>query len=338
MGHPTVSIAFQTDQLLAAYGALAQAAEGYGFDGVTVYNDMLYQPAWLPLLEIARHTRRVRIGPAAVNPFTCHPINIAGNIALLDEASQGRAYLGLARGAWLGFVGIEPQRPIAALREALECVRHLLAQSKEPYRGEVFQLAGGDTLRWNIVRPDIPLLLGSWGTQTIRACIRQIDEIKIGGTTNPSVIPQVRAAAVQAALAVGRAPDAVGLVVGAVTVVDGDGAAARALARRKAALYLPIIAQLDHTLDLDPELLERIKAAAAIYDFDLAASYISDALLRKLAFAGTPIDVAEQAIELYHAGAARVEFGTPHGLNEAEGLRLLGEGVLPALRHSGVLG
>lgn len=328
----TVSIAFQTDQPLSAYGALAQAAEGYGFDGVTVYNDMLYQPAWLPLLEIARHTQRVRIGPAAVNPFTCHPINIAGNIALLDEASQGRAYLGLARGAWLDFVGIEPQRPVAALREALECVRHLLAQSKEPYRGEIFQLAGGDALRWNILRPNIPLLLGAWGVQTIRACIQQIDEIKIGGTANPAVILQVRSAADQAAQKAGRAPGAVGLVVGAVTVVDHDGAAARALARRKAALYLPIIAQLDHSLDLDPALLTRIEAATAAYDFDLAGSYISDALLRKLAFAGTPGEVAEQAIELFHAGAARIEFGTPHGLSESEGLRLLGEGVLPALR------
>jgi 5,10-methylenetetrahydromethanopterin reductase len=338
MPHPSVSIAFQTDQPLAAYGALAQAAEGYGFDGVTVYNDMLYQPAWLPLLEIARHTRRVRIGPAAVNPFTCHPINIAGNIALLDEASQGRAYLGLARGAWLDFVGIEPRRPVAALREALECVRHLLSQSKDPYRGAIFQLAGGDALRWKILRPDIPLLIGSWGAQTIRACIQQIDEIKIGGTTNPAVVPQVRAAADRAALAVGRTPGAVGLVVGAVTVVDRDGAAARALARRKAALYLPIIAQLDHTLDLDPALLERIEAAAADYDFDLAAGYISDALLRRLAFAGTPGEVAEQAIELYHAGVSRVEFGTPHGLSETEGLRLLGEGVLPTLRSSGVIG
>jgi alkanesulfonate monooxygenase SsuD/methylene tetrahydromethanopterin reductase-like flavin-dependent oxidoreductase (luciferase family) len=91
----------QTDKPLSAYGPLAQAAEAYGFDGVSVYQDMLYQPAWLPLLEIARHTHRVWFGPAAVNPFTCHPLNIAGHIALLDEASQGRAYLGLARGAWL---------------------------------------------------------------------------------------------------------------------------------------------------------------------------------------------------------------------------------------------
>src|SRR5215470_12560903 len=134
MSQHTISIAFQTDQPLAAYGPLAAAAERYGFDGVSVYNDMLFQPAWLPLLEIARHTGRVRIGPAALNPFTCHPIDIAGNIALLDEASAGRAYLGLARGAWLDFAGLHPPRPVTALREAFECVRHLLSQSRAPYQ------------------------------------------------------------------------------------------------------------------------------------------------------------------------------------------------------------
>ena len=56
-----------------------QKLKHYGFDGVSVYNDMLYQPAWLPLLEIAQKTKRIKIGPAAINPFTSHPINIAGN-------------------------------------------------------------------------------------------------------------------------------------------------------------------------------------------------------------------------------------------------------------------
>ena len=104
-----LSLAFQTDKPLAAYGPLAAAAEGYGFDGVTVYNDLLYQPPWLPLLEIARHTRRVRIGPAAVNPFTCHPLTIAGHLALIDEAADGRAYLGLARGP--GSISSASRRP-----------------------------------------------------------------------------------------------------------------------------------------------------------------------------------------------------------------------------------
>ncbi|HMP40835.1 MAG TPA: LLM class flavin-dependent oxidoreductase, partial [Roseiflexaceae bacterium] len=187
------SIAFQTDLPLAEYGPLAAAVEAYGFDGVTVYNDMLYQPAWLPLLEIARATRRVAIGPAAVNPFTCHPINIAGNIALIDEASNGRAYLGIARGAWLDFVGIAPPQPITALHEAIICVKRLLARSTEPFHGKVFRLAGGDSLRWQIGRTDLPILLGSWGQRTITRCFAEIDEIKIGGSTNPAVVRQVAA-------------------------------------------------------------------------------------------------------------------------------------------------
>jgi 5,10-methylenetetrahydromethanopterin reductase len=328
----SASIAFQTDLALSAYGPLATAVEAYGFDGVTVYNDLLYQPAWLPLLEIARATSRVRIGPAAVNPFTCHPLNMAGNIALLDEASGGRAYLGIARGAWLEFLGIEPERPVTALREAIECVRHLLARSIEPYHGQVFRLAGGDSLRWPIARPDIPVLLGSWGARTVRACAHVIDEIKVGGSTNPAAVARVVAEARAAAVAAGRASDTLGVAVGAVCVVDGDGAAARVLARRKAALYLPVIAALDPSLPIEPAQLERIRAAAAAYDFAAAARDISDELLRLVGFAGTPAEVAEQAMALYDAGATRVEFGTPHGLTEEVGLRLLGQAVLPRLR------
>ena len=177
---PTISLAFQTDKPLAAYGPLAHAAEAYGFDGVSVYNDLLYQPAWLPLLEMARHTSRVWLGPAAVNPFTCHPLTIAGNIALLDEASHGRAYLGLARGAWLDWLGIEPARPIRALGEAFACIRHLLTRATAPYPGDIFPLAGGDSLRWPIGRADIPFLLGTWGAQTIRACAPYIAAVKVG--------------------------------------------------------------------------------------------------------------------------------------------------------------
>ena len=100
----------------------------------------------------------------------------------------------------------------------------------------------------------------------------------------------------------------------------------------RAALYLPVIAKLDHTLGIEPDLLARINAAAAAYDFDGAASHISDDLLRRLAFAGTPDEVAAQSEELIAAGATRIEFGTPHGLSEESGIRLLGERVLPALR------
>lgn len=331
MGERMMSIAFQTDKPLAAYGPLAAQVEAAGFDGVTVYNDMLYQPAWLPLLEIAKATQWVRIGPAAVNPFTCHPVNIAANIALIDEAAQGRAYLGLARGSWLDFVGLYPKQAVTALQEAFTCVRHLLTRSTAPLAGAVFPLAGGDALRWPIARADIPFLLGTWGPKTISACIDQIQEIKIGGSANPTVVPVFRSYIESAQQQAKSQAQTVNIAIGAVTVVDEDGDAARTLARREVALYLPVIAELDPTVAIEPDLMARLRSATQQYDFAQAGRLISDELLSRFAFAGTPDQVAAQAQALFAAGAQRVEFGTPHGLSTTEGLRLLCHKVRPAL-------
>lgn len=319
---PTLSIAFQTDKPLTAYGMLAAQVEAYGFPLVTVYNDMLFQPAWFPLMEMARNTSRIQLGPTAVNPFTSHPINIASNIALLDEASNGRAFLGLARGSWLDFVGLNPERPITAVSEAFTAIRHLLTQNNAPLAGDIFPLAGGDSLRWSILRPDIPFLLGSWGQKTIAACSEQISQVKLGGTTNPAIVADMQT----------KIAPHIKLVAGAVTVVDEDGAAAKQLAKREAALYLSVIAKLDHTLGIEPDLMARIEQLTAVYDYKTIAQSISDDLLKKLAFAGTPDQVAEQAHALFEAGTGRVEFGTPHGLTAVNGLKLLGEKVLPALK------
>jgi 5,10-methylenetetrahydromethanopterin reductase len=258
-------------------------------------------------------------------------MNIASEIALIDEMAQGRAYLGLARGSWLEYVGLRPPQAITALREAMESVRHLLRRDPTPYGGKIFPIAGGDVLRWEILRADIPFLLGSWGPKTIQACIGEIAEVKIGGSANPDVVPPFRRMVDAAAASVRRSGSEVGIVVGAVTVVDLDGKRARDHARRQCALYLPVVAELDPSLHIDPELLARIRAAADRYAFDEAAALISDDLLYRFSFAGTPDEVAEHAAATFAQGASRVEFGTPHGLSPQEGLRLLGERVLPAL-------
>ncbi len=322
-----LSVAFQTDKQLSTYGSLAARAEAYGFDGVSVYNDMLYQPAWLPLLEIARHTKSVRIGPAAVNPFTSHPINIAGNLALIDAASNGRAYCGFARGAWLDFIGLDPPQPVSALREALICVRHLLRQDIEPLAGDHFPLQGGDSLRWEHIRPDIPFMLGSWGPKTIDACLPFVSEIKLGGTANPDAARQLKASLKQRNAAAK-------VVCGSVTVVDKDGRAARQKARREVALYLPVVAELDTTVVIEPQRLYGIREAMKHYDVDKAITYISDELLAKFALAGTPDDLSEQMLDLFAAGVDRIELGTPHGLSSESGLALLGEIVLPTVHRA----
>ncbi len=320
-----VSVAFQTNKSVTAYGELGSQVEAFGFDVISVYNDLYYQPAWLPLSQIAQNTSRIQLGPAAVNPFLSHPITIAGQIALLDELSQGRAYLGLARGAWLESLDIRPQQPIAAVQEAFEMIRHLLSQTAAPFAGNIFSMTGEEKLRWHILRPDIPFLLGSWGERTIAACAPHVQEVKLGGTANPALAAHKR-----------RLFDrptndnrSLSWVVGAVTVVDDDREAARELARREVALYLPIVAKLDATLAIEPEWLTQFESSSLSHKVGL----ISDEALDTFAFAGNPDDIIAQCYRLFEAGTDRIEFGVPHGLTTKSGLQLLGTKILPALRQ-----
>jgi 5,10-methylenetetrahydromethanopterin reductase len=303
-----LGLGLQTDKALGEYGPLAHAAEDGGFDVVTTYNDLWFQPALPALLEIARSTRRVRVGPSCLNPFTLHPVEIAGQIAMLDVATGGRAFLGLARGAWLESLGVDQSEPVTAIREAWEIVSRLLAGDESGFAGERFSLPPGSALRYERRRPSVPLLVGTWSPQLAAFAGEAAQELKVGGSANPDLVPVMRER-------VGNVD--VRVVLGAVTVVDEDGERARAIARREVAMYLDVVAELDPTFAVDPEQLGR---------------EIPDDVLDRFAFAGTPEQVAGQADAVFAAGAGRIDFGTPHGVPEQRGIELLCTQVLPRLR------
>jgi 5,10-methylenetetrahydromethanopterin reductase len=249
---------------------------------------------------MARVTERIRLGPAALNPFTLHPYEIAGQIAMLDAVSDGRAYLGLAKGAWLDRLGLDERRPLTGLREAVTVIRALLAGDASGFAGERFTLAPGTQLAYERVRADVPLLIGTWGPETARWAGTVADELKIGGTANPDLVPLARS---------WLANDAVRLVIGCVSVVDEDGEWARAHAAAMVQPYLEVVARRDPTLDPEePPALERF------------------------CIAGTPEEVAERVAELWDAGADRVELGTPQGRTPLAGVELICDRVLPTLR------
>ncbi|MFI6435368.1 LLM class flavin-dependent oxidoreductase [Streptomyces sp. NPDC050759] len=326
-----IGLGFQSDKHPVDYARLASKAEDYGFDVLSVFGDLMYQPPIFPLLEMARVTRRVRIGAACWNPYSMHPYEIAGQVAALDLASSGRAYLGLARGSWLGDVGISQRRPLAHLRDAAGLIRTLLSGSPDGYQGEVFQLAPGTRLAYPPHRPQVPLLIGTWGAQTAAMAGRIAQEVKIGGTANPAMVEVMRGRISPGADGANHLVDAPGIVVGAVTVVDDNGALARTRARTEVAMYLAVVAELDPTVDVPADLLARVKALLAQGRAADAGALIPDELLDLFAFSGTPEQVAVQARRLIDAGVSRVEFGTPHGLSEDLGVDLLGTRVLPLL-------
>src|SRR5579859_2956304 len=103
-------------------------------------------------------------------------------------------------------------------------------------------------------------------------------ELKLGGSANPETV------------AVFRSRD-VGIVLGAVTVVDEDGDRARAAARREVAMYVDVVGALDPTYPIDPDLLARIAPLVQAGHHDQAGALLPRDVLDRFAFAGTPAEV-----------------------------------------------
>jgi 5,10-methylenetetrahydromethanopterin reductase len=325
-----VGLGFRSDHPLPRFAAFGAAAEEYGFDSVGVFGDLGYPPPIGALLTLAAATERVVLGPICLNPVTLHPIEIAGQTALLDEASGGRAFLGLARGAWLGKVALGAGAGPTMLAEAAEVVARLLRGDRTGYSGAYFELEPGFALDHELTRPAVPFLVGTWGPKTAASAAGWADEVKLGGCANPLMVR--RMAEWLAAADRGGRPAPPRIVVGAVTVVDTDGAVARARARTEAAMYIDVVAALDPTVDLPDGLADRLASLLRSGDTTAAGNLIPDDLLDRFAICGTPADVVDHALALFDSGASRVEFGSPHGIDSLGGIEMLGRKVLPALR------
>jgi 5,10-methylenetetrahydromethanopterin reductase len=322
-GRRELGLGLQSDKRPGEYAALARAADDAGFDVVTVFNDLWFQPSLPALLEIAAATRHARIGPSCLNPFTVHPVEIAGQVAALDRASHGRAFLGLAAGSWLEPLSVDQTKPVTAIAEAWEIVRRLLRGDASGFAGTRFTLPAGARLRYEVERTEVPLLVGTWSPRLAAFAGTAAGEVKLGGSANAALVRLLREWI--------GAPE-VGIVLGAVTVVDEDSDRARALARREVAMYVDVVGALDPTASLDPEALTRIRSLVAAERYDEAGASLPDDALALFAFAGTPDEVAAQAEAVFDAGVRRVDFGTPHGIDERNGVELLCREVLPLLR------
>jgi alkanesulfonate monooxygenase SsuD/methylene tetrahydromethanopterin reductase-like flavin-dependent oxidoreductase (luciferase family) len=78
--------------------ALAERAEGLGYDSIWVGDSILARPRHEPLTllsAVAARTRRAELGTAVLLPALRNPVVLAHGIATLDQISEGRFILGV---------------------------------------------------------------------------------------------------------------------------------------------------------------------------------------------------------------------------------------------------
>ena len=146
----------------------AVAAEGLGCSRVWIPDEGLAaRECWVTLGAVAAATSSVEIGTGITNAYTRHPGMTAAAVATLDEASNGRAALGIGAGGALTLtpLAIERRAPITAMRELVTTSRALWSGETVDHEG----VAGGfHQARLGYGRPDIPVWLAGRGPRVVR--------------------------------------------------------------------------------------------------------------------------------------------------------------------------
>ncbi|MFB6359781.1 MAG: 5,10-methylenetetrahydromethanopterin reductase, partial [Halobacteriales archaeon] len=255
-----------------------------------------------------------------VNPYETHPVTLASRAATLQELADGRAVFGIGAGdrSTLNNLGIERDRPLARVGEAVTTARQLWAGDRVDHDGTFDANDAG--LNYSV--DPLPVYLGAQGPQMLRLAARLADGVLV----NASHPRDVAWAAEQLADGVEDRPDdrdPLEIAVYAVVSIAEDRAAARQAARPPVA-YIAAGAP-EPVLDrhgLDPALAGDIGASIGAGDFEGAFDAVSAEMLDAFAAAGTPEAVADRfAALLEHADG--LVAGSPLGPEAAQAVDLI---------------
>jgi 5,10-methylenetetrahydromethanopterin reductase len=278
---------------------------------------------------LARETTRLTIGWGIISPFTRHPVQVAMDARVVQEAAgPGRFLLGFGTSKiFLNNAAMQTNRTLGPMREAVEIVRGVLG-------GEPFEYSGST---WSASVPgldgaadaprEVPPVYVAATAPKMQALAGEIgDGCLTPSITTPAFVRYTREN-------VGRDID-IGCTIVASIDDERDGA------REIAAMYLAnkfqnIKGAADTLLELAGIEQDEIRPVAEAMERGgrlAAKAEVSDALLDKCKpIAGTPEDCVAAIEEYREAGCTHVMLEL-WGERRQEQIRLFGERVLPHVR------
>jgi 5,10-methylenetetrahydromethanopterin reductase len=283
---------------------------------------------------VARETKRLGIGWGIISPFTRHPVQVAMDARVVQEAAgPGRFLLGFGTSKiFLNNARMQTRKTLGPMRDAVEIVRGVLG-------GEPFEYTGST---WNADVPglqdgahaprDVPPVYVAATAPKMQALAGEIaDGCLTPSITTPAFVRYTREN-VDADIDIGCT------VVASIHASDRDRG--RDGAREIAGMYLAnkvqnIQGAADTLLELAGIEQEEIRPVAEAMEQGgrlAAKAQVSDALLDKCKpIAGTPDDCIAAIEEYRDAGCTHVMLEL-WGEERHEQIRLFGEKVLPQFR------
>lgn len=295
----------------------------------------------VPALALAsRVTSRIRLGTLPVSPYEVHPLRLADQLLTLNELSNGRATLlvgGLGHSV-SRVTGLQPLRRVTAVGDTIRILKGLRPEATLDYEGAAYSLRNYRA-EWATQAPP-RVYAGATFEKMLRMAAQAADGTMLSDAPLGRM-PEVNAW-LQAGLAAAERPRSSFRVCNFMAWhVKADRALGLREARQELVWRGFLMPWFTETF-LDPAtaaLVERSRPAflKAFLDksphIEGVPEAVVQALVEHLTLSGGIEDVAPIAARLRELAAAGVdEVALRLHAQPEEGLRIIGEHLLPALR------
>src|SRR6516162_1852291 len=263
-------------------------ADNAGAD--SIWTAEAWRDAFVPLAAMAGVTKRVRLG-TGIAQMARPPVLTALSALSMAEYSGGRFVLGVGTAPrdwnnnWHGF---DVPRPVARIREYIECIRTLwTAAPTAPasYTGSYYKVQGYVPFLASPV-PDVPIYLAAVNPRMIELAGSHADGVILGPLNSIGYVKDIVRPNLEKGMdRGGRKPSEVCLT--RICAVNNDPVQARVLARHAIAFYsvIPYYDVVLTPLGFAPQ-ARTIREAFARRDFPAMVKAVTDDMVTGLAFAG----------------------------------------------------
>ena len=305
-------------------------AERSGFNNLWITDHFNNRNVYVTLTIAAIYTNKITFGPGVTNPFMVNPVFTAQAIATLNELAPGRVVLGIGAGdkTTLDTVGVEMEKPMAAIQESVDIIRKMLNGENVAFRGEVFKTAGAKFL----FKPKgrIPVYVGAQGPKMLALAGKIGDGVLINAC-HPKDVEYAVSCVKEGVSAAGKKYNEVDVAAYTSFSVHEDTKKAN-----KAAV--PVVSfivagsppQVLERHGIDVRKAEEIKAALKANDWGRAFGGVTPEMISAFSVCGTPDMCIERIAELLKSGISQFVVGSPIGANVRDAIKLISEKIIPS--------